>query len=91
MRKKALIAYFSASGVTARAAREMATATGADLYEIRPQQPYTHSDLDWTVKTSRSTLEKVLDKTLDAHGIQNFIIYIQTPRHCPAAVLHGRI
>lgn len=57
MRKKALIAYFSASGVTARAAREMATATGADLYEIRPQQPYTHADLDWTVKTSRSTLE----------------------------------
>ena len=52
-----LIAYFSASGVTGRAAKEMAEATGADLYEIRPQEPYTSADLDWTDKKSRSTLE----------------------------------
>lgn len=52
-----LIAYFSASGVTGRAAKEMAEATGADLYEIRPQEPYTSADLDWMDKKSRSTLE----------------------------------
>lgn len=57
MNKKTLIAYFSASGVTARVAEEMAKATGADLYEIRPQQPYTSADLNWTDKKSRSTLE----------------------------------
>lgn len=57
MGKKILIAYFSASGVTARAAKEMAEAVGADLYEIRPKQPYTPKDLDWTNKNSRSTLE----------------------------------
>ena len=42
-----LIAYFSASGVTAHAAQAMADAVGADLFEIRPQQPYTAADLDW--------------------------------------------
>lgn len=54
---KTLIAYFSASGVTARAAREMADAIGADLYEICPAAPYTDADLNWMDKKSRSTLE----------------------------------
>ena len=54
---KALIAYFSASGVTARAAKEMAAATGADLYEIQPTEPYTDADLNWMDKKSRSTIE----------------------------------
>ena len=55
--KKVLVAYFSASGVTARAAKELAQALGADLYEIRPETPYTAADLDWTNKKSRSTVE----------------------------------
>ena len=56
---KILVAYFSASGVTARAAKEIADAVGADLYEIAPAQPYTSADLDldWTDKKSRSTAE----------------------------------
>ena len=57
MSKKTLIAYFSASGVTARVAKEMADAVGADLYEIRPEQPYTSADLNWMDKKSRSTAE----------------------------------
>ena len=57
MSGRALIAYFSASGTTARVARKIADATGADLYEIRPAQPYTEADLDWTDKKSRSTVE----------------------------------
>ena len=52
-----LVAYFSASGVTARAAKEIARAVGADLYEIRPAEPYTGADLDWMDKRSRSTRE----------------------------------
>ena len=57
MQKKTLVAYFSASGVTARVAREIADAVGGDLYEIRPSQPYTAADLNWMDKKSRSTLE----------------------------------
>ncbi|MDO4553318.1 MAG: flavodoxin [Bacillota bacterium] len=54
---KALVAYFSASGVTAALAKKLAAATGADLFEIKPEQPYSSADLDWTNKKSRSTIE----------------------------------
>lgn len=54
---KKLVAYFSASGVTASIARKLAEAAGADIYEIRPETPYTQPDLDWTDKKSRSTVE----------------------------------
>ena len=54
---KILVAYFSASGVTARAAKEIAQAVDADLYEIRPAEPYTDADLNWMDKKSRSTRE----------------------------------
>ncbi|MCD8223261.1 MAG: flavodoxin [Clostridiales bacterium] len=57
MAAKTLVAYFSASGVTAGVAKELAKAAGADLYEIRPQVPYTNADLDWTNKRSRSSIE----------------------------------
>ena len=57
METHTLVAYFSASGVTARVAQEIARATGADLYEIRPAVPYTRADLDWTDRNSRSTRE----------------------------------
>ncbi len=55
--KKTLVAYFSASGTTKHTAKEIAEVIGADLYEIRPAQPYTSADLDWTNKKSRSTEE----------------------------------
>ena len=54
---KVLVAYFSASGVTARAAKEAADAVGADLYEIRPAETYTSADLNWMDQKSRSTIE----------------------------------
>ncbi len=54
---KQLVAYFSASGVTKRAAERLAKAVGADLFEIRPTVPYTKGDLDWTNKKSRSSVE----------------------------------
>lgn len=54
---KVLVAYFSATGVTAKVAAELARAEGADLYEIKPMVPYTAEDLDYTVKESRSNLE----------------------------------
>lgn len=54
---KKLAAYFSASGVTKEAAQRLAKAAGADLFEIKPKQPYSKADLDWTNKKSRSSIE----------------------------------
>ena len=59
---KALVTYFSASGVTSNAAKQVADIIGADLFEITPEQLYTDADLDWRDKTSRSTIE-MNDKT----------------------------
>ena len=54
---KTLVAYFSASGTTARIAKGLAGAIGADIYEIRPAVPYTKADLNWMDKKSRSSVE----------------------------------
>lgn len=57
MSKKVLVAYFSASGVTAKAAKKLAEVEKADLYEIKPEVPYTRADLDWMDSKSRSSVE----------------------------------
>lgn len=54
---KRLVAYFSASGVTAKIAENLADAIGADIFEIQPEIPYTKADLNWMDKKSRSTME----------------------------------
>ena len=53
---KILVAYFSASGVTARAAQAIAAAVGGDLYEIAPAQPFTSADMVWNIMQSLSSL-----------------------------------
>ena len=55
--KNALVAYFSASGQTAKLAKTLAGVTGGDLFEIAPETAYTAADLDWMDKKSRSTIE----------------------------------
>ena len=52
-----LVAFFSASGVTAKVAETLSETIGADLFAIEPKVPYTKADLDWMDKNSRSTLE----------------------------------
>lgn len=54
---KVLVAYFSAGGSTARVASNLASAVSADLFEIRPEVPYTSADLNWNNKNSRSSVE----------------------------------
>lgn len=54
---KTLVAYFSASGTTAKVAETLAKAANADIYEIKPAVPYTRADLDWMNKKSRSSVE----------------------------------
>lgn len=80
-----LVAYFSASGVTAKVAEILADAIGANIYEIKPETPYSKADLDWTDKTSRSTIE-MNDKTFrpaiadkDAHIEDYDTIFVGFP------------
>mgnify|MGYP002624415628 CR=1 FL=1 len=54
---KVLVAYFSASGVTAKVAKRLSNVIGADLYEIMPESPYINADLNWQDKQSRSSVE----------------------------------
>lgn len=54
---KSLVAYFSASGVTARLVGTLAKAVNGDIFEIVPVQPYTKDDLNWMNKQSRSSVE----------------------------------
>lgn len=54
---KILVAYFSATGTTAQAAKKLANATGGELYAITPAKSYTSADLDWNDKQSRSSVE----------------------------------
>ena len=54
---KVLVTYFSASGVTKKMAEKLAGAVGADIFEIKPEVPYTDADLNWQNSKSRSTVE----------------------------------
>ncbi len=54
---KALVAFFSAGGVTAKLAQTLAQAIDSDIYEIKPVTPYTSADLDWRDDRSRSSVE----------------------------------
>ena len=57
IRMNALVAYFSATGTTAKAAKTLANAVGGELYEIKPAVPYTSADLNWRDQNSRSSVE----------------------------------
>ena len=65
---KTLIAYFSAGGTTARVARDLAASIGADLFEIRPQVPYSAADIKWTNPLARCNREKLGKKDVPVSG-----------------------
>lgn len=52
-----LVAYFSATGKTAKVAEKLAASVGADIYKIKPEVKYTKIDLNWMNKKSRSSVE----------------------------------
>lgn len=54
---RTLVVYFSATGNTEEAANYIAEATGGDIFEIQPAEPYTDDDLNWTDDNSRVTRE----------------------------------
>ena len=70
MRK--LVAYFSAeSGRTAKVAKDLAAVNGAELFEIRPEKPYTPADLKWTNPLARCNREKIGRKDVPVEGTIN--------------------
>lgn len=78
---KMLVVYFSASGVTARAAKRLADAAGCEVKEIVSRQPYTKADLDWMDKGSRSSVEMAdkssrpeLANTIDVTGYDTVFV-----------------
>lgn len=82
---KKLVAYFSATGTTAKVAEMLADAIGANLYEIEPAVPYTQADLNWMDQNSRSSKEMsdkafrpaIIDK--DAHISDYDVIFVGFP------------
>ncbi len=81
---KALIAYFSAEGTTAQCARILAQITCADVFEIRPEQPYTEADLKWTNPLARCNREKLGKKDVPVAGVvenweQYDLVYLGFP------------
>ena len=64
--KTVLVAYFSATGNTAKVAKSLTAATGATIFEIKPEKAYTSADLDWHNKQSRTTLEMNNEKARPA-------------------------
>ena len=73
---KTLVAYFSASGNTASLAKRVAEAAKADLFEIKPVEPYTDADLKWTNPLARCNKEKKKKKNVPiADRVQNLDEY----------------
>ncbi len=54
---KSIVVYFSATGTTKGVAERLSSAIGAELFEIKPEKPYTADDLNWRDKQSRSSVE----------------------------------
>jgi len=69
---KVLVAYFSASGTTAAVAEAIAKENGAELFEIRPEKPYTDADLKWTNPLARCNWEKIGKKDVPVAGKVGF-------------------
>ncbi|MBQ6919465.1 MAG: NAD(P)H-dependent oxidoreductase [Synergistaceae bacterium] len=80
-----LVAYFSASGVTASVAKKLAEASGAELYEIKPAVKYTSADLNWNNSNSRSSVEmkdkksrpELADKNAKLEGVD--VVFLGFP------------
>ena len=66
---KKLVAYFSASGVTAKLAKKLAEAIDADLFEIKPVEPYSEADQNWKNPLARCNKEKIGKKDVPVSGI----------------------
>ena len=65
---KTLVIYFSAQGTTAKIAKELAASINADLFEIKPEIPYTPADIRWVNPLARCNREKFGKKDVPVSG-----------------------
>ena len=65
---KTLVVFFSAEGTTAKVAQELAASLDADLFEIKPEKPYTAADLKWMNPFARCNREKMGGKDVPVEG-----------------------
>ena len=73
---KTLVTYFSAEGTTAKVAKEYAEKTGSDIFEIKPEIPYSAADIRWVNPLARCNKEKIGKKDVPVVGkIENFADY----------------
>ncbi|MCR5324442.1 MAG: flavodoxin [Lachnospiraceae bacterium] len=73
---KALVAFFSAQGTTAKVAKEFANSIDADVFEIIPEKPYSAADIKWTNPLARCNKEQIGKKDVPVAGkIENFDQY----------------
>ncbi len=73
---KTLVTYFSVEGNTAKVAEKLASAIGAEIYEIKPRDPYTAADIRWTNPMARCNREKLGKKDVPIHGkVEDFDSY----------------
>ena len=73
---KALVAFFSAQGATAKVAKEFANSIDADVFEIIPEKPYSAADIKWTNPLARCNKEQIGRKDVPVAGkIENFDQY----------------
>lgn len=73
---KSLVVYFSAEGRTAGVAKAFAANIEGDLFEIRPESPYTAADLNWKNPLARCNREYFGKKDVPTVGsIPNFADY----------------
>ncbi len=71
-----LIAYFSAEGTTAKVAKELSKLIEADLFEIKPEKPYTAADIKWVNPLARCNREMLGKKDVPVAGkVENFRDY----------------
>ena len=74
-----LVVYYSATGNTEGVANYIAEATGGDLFEITPAEPYTDDDLNWSDENSRVTREhedeSLRDVELTTTQVENWDSY----------------
>ena len=74
--KNTLVAYFSAEGTTAEIAKRIAAAADADIFEVRPKEPYSAADINWKNPLSRCNKEKIGKKDVPVEGeIEGFENY----------------
>ena len=68
-----LVAFFSAEGRTAKVAHALSRLTKAELFEIKPEVPYSSSDINWKNPLARCNKEKIVKASEGVEGLKKWV------------------